>query len=278
MDGITSVNKHFKTIHIIFTFIVFIILGFFSYRLFTVNYANIYQYDRASGIEHLPLYFCITIVLCVIFIISIIILLFNKQYNIKMIFVYMLFILFITISIILGIKLPNVTEYSSSLYNQSQSEYLPIDEFEYNENSTDYYYYRNVSIGDIYWIGSSSYKDFAAENTMVDLTEDVSESTVFMNYYYLFDDSGYLVKDYSKKKIWYDILSVDNYETEKQIDNYKVYEYQDCYELILEENNEIFYLSASKNKRTKYDENELVVIANKLTNKLRETQKQVAIS
>ena len=273
MVGTTSSNKKFKIIHIIFTFIDFIALVFFAYRMFNINYANIYQYGRISGIEHLPFYFCLTVVLLIIFLIFIGTLMFCKKYNEKFIIVYAVFIIFIIIAAIIGAKSPHVTEYTSSNYNQSQSDYLPIDKFKYKENSKDYYYYRDVNIGKIHWIGSSSYKDFAAENTNINLTEEIGESTVFLNYYYLFDESNYLIKDYSNKKIWYDILSIEDYESEQTIDNYTIYKYEDCYELILESNDEVFYLSASKNNRTVYDENDLIVLANELIDTLRKIKK-----
>lgn len=192
MVGIISADKRFKTIHIVFTIVDFIMLAFLAYKLFTINYASIYQQDKSSSIEYLPLYFGLTIVLLVIFIISISILLFCKKYNSKIIFAYLFFIVFIVIAVIIGVKLPNVSEYSSSGYDREHSEYLPIDKFEYNKNSSDYYYYRDVTIGDIHWIGSCSYKDFAAEDAIVDLTEETYESTVFMNYYYLLHCRGLL--------------------------------------------------------------------------------------
>lgn len=272
MVGITSVNKQFKSIQIILTIIDFIVLIFCLYRMITINYANIYQYDRVTGIEHLPLYFFLAIALFIIFIISVGIILFWKEWNNKIIIPYAIFVILIIISIIAGLKLPIVNEYTSSSYNQEQSEFLPIDKFEYKEDSEDYYFYRDVTIGDIYWIGSSSYKDFATENRTVEWTEEPQDSTVYLNYYYLFDESGHLVKNYLNKKNWYDILSVSYYESEQKIDNYVIYEYEDCYELILEDDKEIFYLSASKNKRTQYDENDLIVIANELTGKLRRIQ------
>lgn len=274
MVGMIFSNKKVKAVHIALTIVDFIALVFFLYRLLTINYANIYQYGRTSGVEHLPLYLGLTIVLLAIFIISIGILIFCKNYDKKIILVYTVFIVLISIAVIIGVKLPNVTEYTSSSYNQSQSKYLPIDKFEYKENSENYYYYCDVSIGKAHWIGSSSYKDFAAKNSIVDMTEEISESAVFLNYYYLFDESGYLTKDFSNKMIWYDILSIEDYESEKIVDKYKVYEYDDSYELILRSNNKIFCLSASKNNRTKYDENDLVVLANELITELSKSENQ----
>lgn len=273
MAGITSVNKKFKAIHIAFTIIDFIALTFFLDKMLMVSYANIYQYGRITGIEYVPLYLCLIIVLFAIFIISIGLLMFWKKWSKKIIFSYVVCVILITIATIVGLKLPNVNEYTSSSYNQSQSEYLPIDKFEYKENSEDYYFYRDVTIGDTYWIGSSSYKDFAAENRTVEWTEEPRDSTVFLNYYYLFDESGYLIKDFSNKKIFWDIIAPADFDSEQKIGNYTVYEYSDNYEVMLESDSEVFYLCASKNKRTEYDANDLVSIANELTDKFRKSQK-----
>lgn len=54
-----SANKRFKIIHIIFTIVDFLVLINFAYRMFTINYAYVYQNDRETGIENLPLSFSV---------------------------------------------------------------------------------------------------------------------------------------------------------------------------------------------------------------------------
>lgn len=270
MVGTVLDNKKSKIIHIVFTVVDFIALMIFLFKLLTINYASIYQYGKSSSVEYLPLYFGLTIVLSVTFLISTGLLLFCKDISTKIIGVDIFFILIMALTIVISLKIPNVNEYASSSYNQTQIDYFPIDEYEYNEDSNDYYYYREVNFGYIYWIGSSSYKNFTAKNTTDTSSEEIGKSVVFMNYYYLNDKSGYLTKDYSNKKIWYDILYVNDYESEQKIDNYTVYEYEDSYEVILESDNEVFYLSASKNNRTEYDKDDLINLAKNFKNTLRE--------
>lgn len=164
MADSVSDNKKFKTIHIVFTIIDFIALVFFSLKMIMVSYANIYQYGRATGIENVPLYLAMIIVLLAFLVVSVGMLMLCIKWSKKLFILYAVFIIFIIAATIAGCKLSVVNEYTSSGYNKSQSEYLPIDKFAYDEDSEDYYFYRDVKICDVYWIGSSSYKNFAAEN------------------------------------------------------------------------------------------------------------------
>lgn len=270
MAGTTSAERIVKIIHIAFAIIDLIAFIVFFIKSLTINYANIYQYSKSSSIENLPLYVCMAIVLFITFIISVGFLLICKKVSIKIIFVDVFFVVAIIIALIISPKIPNVNEYVSSGYNQEQVDYFPIDEFKYNEDSEDYYYYREVNFGDVYWIGSSSYKNFTPKNATDTSSEEIGQSVVFMNYYYLNDENGFLTKDYSNKKIWYDMLYVNDYESEQKIDDYTVYEYEDSYEVILESENEVFYLSASKNERTEYGKDYLIDLARKFNNTLRE--------
>ncbi len=274
MVGITFDSKKMKFIHIVITIVDFLALVFFLDKILMISYANVYQYGRITGIEHVPLYLSLSIVLFTAFIVFICFLLSWKKSNKKIFFAYAVFVILIIIAVIVGFKLPKINEYTSSSYNQSQAEYLPIDKFEYKENSEDYYFYREVTIGNTYWIGSSSYKDFAAENRTVEWTEEPSDSTVYLEYYYLLDESGCFIKDFSNRKVFWDIISPPDFDSEQIIDGYTVYEYFDSYEVIFESDSEVFYLCASKNKRTEYDANDLVSVANELTDKLRKNQKK----
>lgn len=68
-----------------------------------------------------------------------------------------------------------------------------------------------------------------------------------------------MISEYNKKKKLYDTwFSLDNYINEYQVNGYKIYEYEDCYELIFINEKEVFYLSATKNKRTPYDYEDLL--------------------
>lgn len=75
---------------------------------------------------------------------------------------------------------------------------------------------------------------------------------MFTNYYYLNDESGKRVKEYKRSRKLYDSLTFTDYTTEQHKDNFDIYEYDDNYEIIFIDDTEVFYFSASKNKRTQY--------------------------
>lgn len=177
----------------------------------------------------------------------------------------------IVVSSIVSFSIVNTNEYTSSNITGTEKQYFPIDKYKYDEKSEDFYYYKEVKIGKAYWFGSCSYKDFAAKNNMVDLVEERTDSTVFMNYYFLCDKNGNRIKEFKKKMAWYDVFSIsDEVISEYQQDDFIVYEYEDSFECFAFDDKEAFYLSASKNKRTKYNSDDVLNISKETLIKLRE--------
>lgn len=268
MDGTIFVKKKkiVKVLHIVFIVLFAIIMLFFLCRRLSINYANIYSTYRATGIEYSLLYSILTIgsaILLLFLIISFFIKKNSKKQSVILLCTGVLILMGIGLSTVISFLLVDSNEYLSKSICASEKQYFPIDEYEYKEHSSDCYYYKEVSIGDTYWIGSYSYKDFAAESTLVDLTEEPYESTVFTNYYYLKDEDGSRIKEYERSKKLYDVLSFSDYLSEFHQDNFDVYEYDDNYEIIFANDKEVFYFAASKNKRTQYRLDDIVKLAEK---------------
>lgn len=281
MDGTISTNKIkitkiFYGVSIPLTVLVLVIC---LYKRITINFANIDVSLRSNGIEYLPVYSALAISISILLICLICCCIFKsnskKSTIIKGFAITVVFIGIIT-SYFVSSNIVDTVTYISENSTSELSQFFPIDKYNYDESNGDFYSYKEVTFNDVYWIGSSSYKYFEPKDIVEDWTNETSDSNVFLNYYYLNDDTGKKIAEYNKKRLFYNnFYSLDNYEEKYKIDNYDVYEYEDNYELIYTNKTEALYLSASKNKRTLYDCNDLINIAEELKTNL---QNQASIS
>ncbi|MGN0522209.1 MAG: hypothetical protein ACI4IQ_06185, partial [Eubacterium sp.] len=259
-----------KKIYKIIILLTFILFCYFTYKRITINYAYIYPVGRSCGIEYSLLYTMLSIELFVL--IVFLLCFFNAKKlrtNKKAIFISVICIILVLIgSIVFSLKAPKTFEYQSSQTDNKTSAFFPIDSFEYKEPSQNYYYFKQYQFSDTSWIGCCSYKDFASENPLIDLTEEISDSTVFMNYYYLKDSKKHKIKEFNFKRNLYDLSSSNIYVSEIHKDNYSLYEYEDNYEFILIDDETVFYLSSSKNNKTEYDPDTIVNLSLSFVQKL----------
>lgn len=259
-------TKTIKIVTIVLACLSFIFACIFAWKRLWINYANIYPYDRTNGIENSLFYSTISIGLAILFVYLCFCLKLKpkkKKHFFALIIVGVVLCLGILIVSIFSNLYVIENDYQSKKFDSEQSEFLPINNYSYKENSDDFYYYKEVVLGDTYWIGSCSYKDFAAENSLVDFTEDVDDSTVFLNYYYFTDDSGRRVKEFLKKKDLYDVFSESEYLDEYQDGKFTAFENECDYEFMFIDDKEVYYFTASKNKRTQYDFDEFIQLAEK---------------
>lgn len=281
MDGTISTNK-IKIIRIFYGVsipLTVLVLVICVYKRFTINFANIDVSLRSSGIEYLPVYSALAISISILLICLICCCIFKTHSKKSMIIkssVIVIFFIGIITSYFVSSNIVDTVTYISENSTSELSQFFPIDKYDYNDSKRDYYSYKEVTFNDVYWIGSSSYKLFESADIVEDWTNEKSDSNVFLNYYYLNDDTGTKIKEFNKKMHYYDTFySLDNYNNKYKIDGYDVYEYEDNYELIFVNATEVLYLSASKNKRTVYDFKNLINIAEELKMNL---QNQATIS
>lgn len=281
MDGTiftkkSKINRIFYGVSIPLTILI---LSFFIYKRVTISFSNTDVTLRSNGIEYLPLYSALAISTSILLICLICCCIFKSDFKISMTIkgslIVICFIGIIT-SYFISSNIVETVTYISENNTSELSQFLPIDKYDYGESNRDFYSYKEVTFNDVYWIGSSSYKHFESKDIVEDWTNEPSDSYVFMDYYYLNDDTGKKIAEYDKKRLLHNnFYSLDNYEKKYKIDNYDVYEYEDSYELIYTNETEALYLSASKNKRTSYDCDDLINIAEELKTNL---QNQAKIS
>ena len=265
------INKIFYGVSISITAVALCL--FINARLM-INFANVTPGARSNGIEHLPVYSALAISTAVLLICLIFCCAFRSNSK-KTVALKISVIIFAVIIIFASYFISSNTVDSVSYVSQSESselsKFFPIDKYDYGKSNEDFYSYKEVTFGDVYWIGNYSSKDFESGASFEDLTEEPNDSSVCMNYYYLKDDTGRLISEYNKKKQIYDTwFSLDNYVNEYKVNGYHVYEYEDCYEIILIDETEAFYFSATKNKRTSYDYKDLLKTAEELKTNLQE--------
>ncbi len=271
MDGTTFAKKPklraLTAVHIALTVLTTVLLLIFTFNRLLINYANVYPTDRSDAIEYSPLYSALAIGFAVLLLFFLICALIRFDYLKQQIIVFGIGAV-IVICIICGgrfaLSIPESNEYSSKKANESVSQYFPIDNYKYDKKSSDFYYIKEVTIGDTYWIGSYAYKNFDNLDKVEEQAEEESPSYVFMSYYYLKDDTGRRVKDYIRNRDLFGLFYVNDYISEYREDNYKFYEYEDAYEFILTDDNEVFYLTANKNELTEYDSKDIISTAKSL--------------
>ncbi|MGN0458999.1 MAG: hypothetical protein ACI4IL_08525 [Eubacterium sp.] len=274
MDGTTFSKKPrlkiLVVLHVILTIITAVLLIIFTLNRLLINYGYVYPYDNGFSIEYSPLYSAISIGLAVLLAFLLICSLIRFDYLKQQIIAWSIGII-IVIGIIcaghIAMSIPQTTEYFNTKSSEELLQDFPIDNYSYDEGSDDFYYLKNVIIGNTYWAGSSSYKNFSNKKTddnYYNIENINPNSAVFMNYYYLRDESGKRIKDYLRNKEFHDLFSTEEYTSNSLEENYNIYEYEDSYEIILIEDNQVFYLSASKNDKIKYSLDDLVVTAKKL--------------
>lgn len=270
MDG-TALAKKSKKIKIFYGVsisITAVALCLFINARFMINFANVTPYERSTGIEHLPVYSALAISTAILLICLILCCIFRSKSK-KAVFAKAFVIVFavsnIFASYFISLSMVEAVSYISEKDCTELSRFFPIDKYEYGESKKNFYSYKEVTFGDVYWIGNFSCKDFESDDSFEDLTDEPNDASVCMDYYYLNDDTGKMISEYNKKKKLYDTwFSLDNYINEYQVNGYIIYEYEDCYELIFINEKEVFYLSATKNKRTPYDYEDLLKNAEEL--------------
>lgn len=274
MDGNIKKNRINKIFYGVSISITAVALCLFINARLMINFANVTPGARSNGIEYLPVYSALAISTAVLLICLILCCAFRSNSK-KTVALKISVIIFAVIIIFASYFISSNTVVSVSYVSQSESselsKFFPIDKYDYGKSNEDFYSYKEVTFGDVYWIGNYSSKDFESGYSFEDLTEEPNDSSVCMNYYYLKDDTGRLISEYNKKKQIYDTwFSLDNYVNEYKVNGYHVYEYEDCYEIILIDGTEVFYFSAAKNKRTSYDYKDLLNTAEELKTNLQE--------
>lgn len=276
MDGTAFAKKsnRIKIFYGVSISITAVALCLFINARFMINFANVTPYERSTGIEHLPVYSALAISSAVLLICLILCCVFksNSKKTVAIKISAIIFaIIVIFASYFISSNIVDTVSYVSRNECSELSKFFPIDKYDYGKSNEDFYSYKEVTFGDVYWIGNYSSKDFESGDSFEDLTEEPNDSSVCMNYYYLKDDTGRLISEYNKKKQVYDTwFSLDNYVNEYKVNEYHVYEYEDCYEFILIDETEVFYFSATKNKRTSYDYKDLLKTAEGLKSNLKE--------
>lgn len=256
---LTNNRKAFRTVHIFSIICSIGITIFYIIKSQIINFANVYSNYNNNGIENHYSNVVMAISFAVLFAFLLVsyFIIYKKSKHIK---ISMIATGVICVIIILSCGISNyyinsqneIYTYNNSIVESNVKTLFPIDNFSYNENSKNNYYFKDVHYKNIYWAGSSSYKDFAEENSTVYLSEEPTDSTVYLTYYYIKDDSKKMINLFNRNKEKYDNLSNDEYTVVKHIGNYTILESDYSYEFLLIDDTEVFYLSASKNKRTKY--------------------------
>lgn len=274
MDGNIKKNRINKIFYGVSISITAVALCLFINARLMINFANVTPDARSNGIEHLPVYSALAIstaglLICLIFCCAF---RSNSKKTVALkISVIIFAVIIIFASYFISSDIVDSVSYVSQSESSELSKFFPIDKYDYGKSNENFYSYKEVTFGDVYWIGNYSSKDFESGDSFEDLTEEPNDSSVYMNYYYLKDDTGRLISEYNKKKQIYDTwFSLDNYVNEYKVNGYHVYEYEDCYEIILIDGTEVFYFSATKNKRTSYDYKDLLKTAEELKTNLQE--------
>lgn len=281
MDGTISTKKG-KIIKIFYGVsipLTVLFLAFFVYKRFTINFANMDVALRFNGIEYLPVYSALAISTSFLLICLICCVIFKSKSKSSVIIkgaVLAALFIAVLLSYFISANSVETVTYISERYTEELSPFFPIDQYDYDGSAADFYSYKEVTFNNVYWMGNSSYKFYEAEDLVTEWTSESGDLIVFMNYYYLNDDTGKKVAEYERKKNHYDTFyALDDYIDKQETNGYEIYENENSYELFFVNETEVFYLSASKNEKTVYDCNDLVNIAEELKSNL---QRQANIS